>query len=216
MKICEVFRTISGEGSTQGQPATFIRTYGCNLNCWGGCDTPYAMGRDGKFETVSVDELVKRISVWPRNVIITGGEPLLQKDELRYLCESLRYRGHSVLIETNGSIPLESMDEAIFDMDYKLPSTGMEEKMVMANLEFLRPHDELKFVIKDRLDFDRALDILSSTPLKCKVYMSPYWEEDGRDGSFATLAENILVNELDVTYSIQLHKCIWSPQKRGV
>jgi len=226
MKICEVFTSISGEAGSQGKPATFIRTFGCNLDCWkafGGCDTPYSkepvsLEAEKRYFEITPQSLVQDVvTTWPRLVVITGGEPLLQGLELVVLSRLLTQRGHKVLIETNGSLDVSALQTfAVIDMDVKLPSSGMYEEMYLENISFLRTFDELKFVIKTREDFETAVEILDKFKPICKIYMSPYWDEEGRDKSFATLAYWILEEHLDVTYSIQLHKCIWNPRKRGV
>ncbi len=209
--VCETFVSLMGESSFAGLPGVFIRLSGCNLRCRY-CDTTYAYS--GGVER-SIESLVAEAQASGFNVVlVTGGEPLLQEDCPRLLT-ALVDRGFEVLLETNGSRPLATVPTQVHRiMDLKCPSSGMTAHNYLRNLDDLTPHDELKFVMADRRDFDWALEIMA--PYKPwerhKVLMSPV---------FGILPPNdlaawILAAKLPLRLNLQLHKYIWSPDARGV
>lgn len=199
MKICEIFRSLQGEGRNQGRPCVFIRLAGCNLNCsW--CDTPYA--RENGVE-MTVDRVLD--AVWRLNgafFCITGGEPLLQREELLLLVRRLSAPGTIIEIETNGTIDFRDLQPyASITMDVKCPSSG--EKSDLSFLEYIRPDDSVKFVVADIRDCIFAADIIDRLPMKGEVFLSPV-----EGSSYATIAEYILTHNYPVRFQIQLHKII--------
>lgn len=211
MKINEIYRSIQGESTYAGQPCVFVRTTGCNLRCeW--CDTAYAFEEGQEMSLEAVLAQVKTYSC--RLVELTGGEPLLQK-EAPLLITKLLDRGTTVLVETSGSLDIQPIDpRAIIIMDIKCPGSGMSEAMRWENIPALKPADQVKFVIKDRADYDWAVGILKRYPtLRQQVILfSPVFGamEPHR------LAEWILEDGLLVQLQLQLHKYIWHPEARGV
>jgi len=211
MKINEIYKSIQGESTYAGQPCVFIRTTGCNLRCdW--CDTTHAFyeGRE-----LAVEAILAQVEASAcRLVELTGGEPLLQK-EAPLLVTRLLDAGYTVLIETSGSLDIRSMDpRAIVIMDIKCPGSGMSEAMRWENIDALRPRDQVKFVIKDRADYDWAGEILGEYPVLHQrvVLFSPVFGvlDPGH------LAEWILEDGRSVYLQLQLHKYIWHPEARGV
>jgi len=211
MKINEIYKSIQGESTYAGQPCVFIRTTGCNLRCeW--CDTTHAFyeGREMTVEAV----LAQVEASACRLVELTGGEPLLQK-EAPSLVKKLLDSGYTVLIETSGSLDIRSMDpRAIMIMDVKCPGSGMSDAMRWENIEVLRPRDQVKFVIKDRSDYDWAAEVLAKYPVLSEhvVLFSPVFGVlDPR-----LLADWILEDGRAVQLQLQIHKYIWHPEARGV
>ena len=205
MRICEMFRSLQGEGMTIGSLTYFIRTVGCNLSCtW--CDTIYAM--EGG-ESMSVDEIMDLIDS-TRNVCITGGEPLLQED-VRELIDRLVEAGKLVTVETNGSLDVSLIprsDKVIVSMDVKCPSSGMSDRNRPSNIGLLSEKDQLKFIIKDEVDLDFALRFLKGNPTSANVIFTPV---DGLDIAF--LAEIVVSREMNVRVLPQLHKIIWGDRR---
>jgi len=205
MRICEMFRSLQGEGMTIGSLTYFIRTVGCNLSCtW--CDTIYAM--EGG-ESMSVDEIMDLIDS-TRNVCITGGEPLLQED-VRELIDRLVEAGKLVTVETNGSLDVSLIprsDKVIVSMDVKCPSSGMSDRNRPSNIGLLSEKDQLKFIIKDEVDLDFALRFLKGNPTSANVIFTPV---DGLDIAF--LAETVVSREMNVRVLPQLHKIIWGDRR---
>ena len=216
LEVVERFVSINGEGAHAGELAAFIRFKGCNL-CCSYCDTSWANEPDAKASPTSVEELVRWVkAVNVRNVTLTGGEPLLQKDIEPLVAALKDYR---VEIETNGSVPLSRLAEIehrpVFTMDYKLPGSGMENHMNTANFALLNSHDSVKFVVGSEEDLNRAAEIIDRFKLidRCHVYFSPVFGkiEPARIVEFMTER-----NLNGVRIQLQLHKFIWSPEKRGV
>ena len=206
MKICETFKSIQGEGLMIGALTFFIRTSGCNLNCsW--CDTQYSKSVGTE---VSVNDVISMIGC--RNVCITGGEPLLQ-DEVYELMEKLLKKGKTIVLETNGSMDISKVPNdpnLIISMDIKCPSSGMEEEMLLSNMDLLKKTDQIKFVLSNGGDFEYALLLLKEKPVKCTIIFSPVGGMD-----IEPLAEEVIERNLDVRVMPQLHKIIWG-NKRGV
>jgi 7-carboxy-7-deazaguanine synthase len=212
MKITEIFFSIQGESSWVGLPCVFVRTTGCHLRCvW--CDTDYAFygGRDMGVEEIIAE--VERVGRECRLVELTGGEPLLQKDIGR-LAETLLGRGYTVLCETSGSLDVGSLPAAVVKiMDVKCPGSGEAEHNLWDNLEKLGPEDEIKFVIRDRADYEWALTVISERRLAGrKLLFSPVWGEL----ELKDLAEWMMEDNLPARLQTQLHKHIWSPHASGV
>ncbi len=210
VKVSEIFHSIQGESSWSGQPCIFIRLTGCNLRC-AYCDTTYAY-EQGRFMEIS--EILERVRRLRCGLVeVTGGEPLIQA-ETPSLIGRLLDAGHTVLLETNGSIDIGVVDpRCIRIVDIKCPSSGMAGQNDLRNLKKLRVRDELKFVIGSREDYEFARDLLSTFPAaRCKINFSPVF------GSLSprSLAEWILEDRLPVRLNLQLHKIIWGPEVRGV
>ena len=210
LEVSEIFHSIQGESTWSGQPCVFIRLTGCNLRC-AYCDTSYAY-EQGRF--MEIPEIVERVRRLRCNLVeVTGGEPLIQA-ETPSLIGGLLDAGHTVLLETNGSIDIGVVDpRCIRIMDIKCPSSGMAGQNDLRNLKKLGVQDELKFVIGSREDYEFARDLLSTLPAaRSKINFSPVFGSlDPR-----SLAEWILEDHLPVRLNLQLHKIIWGPEARSV
>ena len=212
----EKFTSIYGEGTRAGELAVFVRFKGCNLRC-SYCDTMWANEADCSYEEETPEEITNYVlATGIRNVTLTGGEPLLQKD-IRKLIYLLLQAGLRVEIETNGAVRLSEFCEErpIFTMDYKLPSSGCEEHMIADNMELLEIIDTVKFVCGSQEDLVKALEVIQTYDLtsRCHVYFSPVF------GSIepVQMVEFMLEHQLnDVRLQIQMHKVIWDPNERGV
>ena len=217
MKVVEKFVSINGEGLRAGELAVFIRFKGCNLSC-SYCDTTWANEVDSDFEELTPGEILEYIkSTNIRNVTLTGGEPLLQKDVDKLIELILADGNLRVEIETNGSVDISKFeaDGLTFTMDYKLPSSGCEYKMNLDNFTFLKKKDTVKFVSGSTDDLNKALDIIRKYDLinKCHVYFSPVFGKiEPRE-----IVDFMIDNNLnDARVQIQMHKVIWDPNQKGV
>ena len=199
MKIAEIFRSLQGEGRNQGKPCLFIRLAGCNLHChW--CDTPYAQTGGKEMNLEGVLEQLMRVN--PAYVCITGGEPLLQADDLEPVIVSLHRRGTEIDIETNGTINFTRLQPyASICMDVKCPSSG--EQSNLALLDALRVQDSVKFVVKDETDCQYARDTIISHHIPGEIFLSPVFGSD-----YQMIAKFILDNNLPARFQVQLHKII--------
>jgi len=211
LTVCETFTSLLGEGTLAGLPAFFIRLTGCNLRCRY-CDTTHAY-EEGEVQTV--ESLVKAaLSTSSRLVLVTGGEPLLQESS-RMLLNKLLDAGVEVLLETNGSLPLRGVDARVRRIvDVKCPGSGMSGHNFWANLEILTPHDEVKFVICDKDDFNWAVSVAERyrLPERLPVLISPVFGVL----SLPEVATWILQSGHPLRLSLQLHKYIWGPEAQGV
>lgn len=211
MKVCEIFTSIQGESTYAGIPCTFIRMTGCNLRCTY-CDTTYAYDNGSE---LTEDEILDRVKAGGVNTVeITGGEPLLQESVLN-LTERLLDDGFNVLIETNGSQDISVIDKrAVIILDIKTPGSGMSDKFMLSNLNFLKPSDEAKFVITDREDYEwaKAFTDLHLKKGGCIVLFSPAFGMLNPE----YLAKWIIENRLEVRLNLQMHKYIYDPDSRGV
>ena len=218
-KIAEMFSSINGEGTHAGQLAFFIRFTGCNLDC-SYCDTKWANVPNAKYTEMTGDEIlseVKKSGI--KNVTVTGGEPLIQPNIIPLL-EMLCGDGHYVEIETNGSADVSEVlkineNRPALTMDYKLPSSDMENHMRTENFSVLEKKDTVKFVSGSRADLERALEIIREYGLigKCAVYLSPVFGKIEP----AEIVDFMLTNKLNgVNVQLQMHKFIWNPEMRGV
>jgi 7-carboxy-7-deazaguanine synthase len=212
LTVNEIFHSIQGESTHAGRPCVFVRLTACDLRCsW--CDTPYAFTEGRK---MSVDEVVARVREYDCDVVeITGGEPLLQK-EVYPLMERLLDEGRTVMVETGGHLSADEVPAGVVRViDIKCPGSGESAKVHWPNLERLRSSDELKFVIKDRTDYEFARDVVSRHDLLARcaaVLFSPvHGVLEAKQ-----LAEWILADRLPVRLQLQAHKYIWSPETRGV
>lgn len=212
MKVCELFTSIQGESTYAGTPCTFIRLSGCNLRC-SYCDTTYSYEEGTE---MSIDTIIDRVSEAGLCLVeITGGEPLLQQDEVLELTKRLLDAGYKVLIETNGTMNIGSLDSrVIVIMDVKTPASTMSGKSDLSNLTHIKPDDQIKFVICDRNDYDWSKKIVLEHGLlkRCTVLFSPAM------GCISPreLAGWILQDRLDVRLNMQLHKIIYNPDERMV
>ena len=224
-RVAECFASINGESSRAGELAYFIRFVGCNLNC-SYCDTAWAIPQDAPCVEMTSEEIMDKISESGiKNVTLTGGEPLIQKD-INPLIERIASRGFRLELETNGAVAIEEtamlrkeknlQDKITFTLDYKCPSSGMEEAMVMENYEHLTSWDSVKFVVGNREDLEKAREVIREMNLldrNIPVYISPVF------GSIhpETIVEYMKQYKMnDVHLQLQLHKFIWDPDKRGV
>jgi 7-carboxy-7-deazaguanine synthase len=211
LKVNEIFHSIQGESTRAGEPCVFVRLTGCNLRCvW--CDTAYAFHEGSE---MTVEQVVDRVAGYGCNLVeVTGGEPLLQADALP-LMQALVDRGHAVLLETGGSLPLDRVPEGVRRIvDVKCPASGEAGRNRWENLEQLRPGDELKFVLADRGDYDWAAAQIRDRGLagRFPLLFSPV--HDGLDPG--ELARWTLADRLPVRIQLQLHKLLWPAAQRGV
>lgn len=211
IKVCEIFASIQGESTHAGRPCVFVRLTGCNLRCTY-CDTAYSYEEGSE---MSIEGILNSVDAFGINLVeLTGGEPLLQPDSPS-LVGALCNAGYELLIETNGSQDIEHIDpRAKIIMDIKAPSSGMADRMFWPNLEFLKPEDEIKFILATREDYEWASTLVNNEELAaiCSVLYSPAF------GMLqpADLAAWILEDRLPVRLNLQLHKYIWPPEQRGV
>ena len=212
LTVNEIYLSVQGESTHVGRPCVFVRLTACDLRCrW--CDTAYAFTGGRK---MSIDEVLAEIARHGTPLVeITGGEPLLQRD-VYPLMERLLEQRYGVLLETGGHVPLDEVPDAVVAVvDVKCPGSGEAARMHWPNVEQLSPHDEVKFVIADRADFDYAADVVRRFGLQDRaaaVLFSPVHGELDP----ATLAKWILDARLPVRLQIQAHKYIWTPETRGV
>lgn len=212
LSVSEIFVSIQGESSFAGELCFFIRLAGCNLRCRY-CDTSYSWQHDNG-NLMSIAELLKRTEHTGVPLVeITGGEPLLQAGT-PLLCQELLDKGYKVLVETNGSLPVDLLPAGtVRIVDCKLPSSGEATRMDFANYPKLNLNDEIKFVIADKQDYLYAKEIIAEYHLADNVghiLMSTVFNEI----SPAELAEWIIKDKLPVRFQLQLHKFIWSPEER--
>lgn len=211
MRVTEIFHSVQGESTFAGLTCVFVRLTGCPLRCaW--CDTDYAFFGGSE---LSLDDILDRIRSFGCPLIeVTGGEPLSQV-ETYTLLHRLCQEGFTVLLETSGAVDTAMVDPSVrIILDVKCPGSGMTDRMHWSNVERLRPHDEVKFVIRDRIDYDWAKGVLDRFRLitLCPVLFSPVFGTlDPRE-----LSEWILADRLPVRVQLQIHKYIWTPDMRGV
>jgi 7-carboxy-7-deazaguanine synthase len=212
LTVNEIFHSIQGESTQVGRPCVFVRLTACDLRCsW--CDTPYAFHEGRK---MTLDDVLAQVHGYGCDVVeITGGEPLLQKD-VYPLMQRLLEEGRTVMIETGGHLSVDDVPPGVIRIiDVKCPGSGESANVHWTNLERLRPTDEVKFVIKDRADYEFARDVVVRYDLPAKtaaVLFSPvHGEMNARE-----LAEWMLADRLPVRLQLQAHKYIWDPQTRGV
>jgi len=210
--INEIFYSVQGESTYAGRPCVFVRLTACDLRCtW--CDTPYAFHEGSKR---SLEEVLGEVDRFGCPLVeVTGGEPLLQED-VYPLMHGLLERGKTVLLETGGHRSTARVPaDVVTILDVKCPGSGEVAHNDWDNLSRLRPHDEVKFVIADRTDYDFARDVITRHELPGRaaaIHFSPvHGVLDPK-----TLSEWVLADSLPVRVQLQLHKYIWSPTARGV
>jgi 7-carboxy-7-deazaguanine synthase len=199
MKIADIFRSLQGEGKNQGKPCLFIRLAGCNLKCcW--CDTPESRTGGREMSCASLCKEVGRFN--PPYICITGGEPLLQADELESILDWLHKRGMVIDIETNGTVDFTRFQPyASICMDVKCPSSG--EQSDLSLLEKICLRDSVKFVVKDESDCQYAKEVMETHQIAGEIFMSPVFGTD-----YTIISKFILTNNLPVRMQVQLHKII--------
>ncbi|EKD26047.1 MAG: hypothetical protein ACD_79C01391G0006 [uncultured bacterium] len=210
LKLYEIFSSIQGESSFAGIPFTFIRLSGCPLRCrW--CDTKYAYNK-GKIYTLNeILKIVEEINL--PHVMITGGEPLMQKN-----CAALiriLLKEFTVVVETSGAFSLKGLPrKAHYIVDVKTPSSGMSDKIHPHIFNKISKIDEIKFVIANRNDYEFSKEIINKYPIlkKRKILMSTVFNKLKPQ----ELARWIVDDKLNVRFQLQLHKYIWGPKVRGV
>jgi len=211
LRVSEIFASIQGETSYVGLPFAFVRLTGCNLRCRY-CDTTYAYD-DG--EEFPLEEVVSRVTFFgiPR-VTVTGGEPLLQ-EEAPALVAALLDLGHTVLVETNGTVPLSRLDpRAVKIMDVKCPASGEAEKTDWGNFALLTARDEVKFVVSSEEDYRFAREVIrkSGKERPFTALLSPAFGLLPPE----KLAGWMIGDAIDARFQLQIHKLVWGPDRRGV
>lgn len=208
LRITEIFNSLQGETSTVGLPTVFVRLTGCPLRC-AYCDTAYAFSGG---EQMTLDTILAEVNKYTsRHVTVTGGEPLAQPNVLKLLTE-LCERGYHVSLETSGAVTVEGVDDRVVKVvDLKTPASQECHRNLYDNIELLNPHDQVKFVICDRQDYDWAkmqIDQYKLNDRVDEVLFSPSHAE--LTGS--QLAEWILEDGLQVRFQLQLHKYLWNDE----
>jgi len=211
IKINEIYLSVQGESTHTGLPCIFIRLTGCNLRCsW--CDTAYAF-YEGK--NMSIDEILQKVEIFGVHLVeITGGEPLMQ-DNVYTLMKRLIEKGYKVMLETGGSISLERVPKDVIKiMDLKCPGSGEQDKNNLDNLKLLAPHDEVKFVILDKKDYEWSRDIIKKYKINetAHILLSPVFDKL----KLKEMVKWILEDRLPVRLQTQLHKIIWDKNTIGV
>jgi 7-carboxy-7-deazaguanine synthase len=227
MQITEIYKSLQGESTHAGLPCVFVRLTGCNLRCsW--CDSEYTFQGGRKMTLDEVWAEIRRLSPTGGLVEITGGEPMLQEREVVPLMQRLLENGYRVLLETSGERPLEQVPAGTMKIvDVKCPNSGEPDTFHIENLQTLNRHDEVKFVLSGRADYEFALDFTRRHRLVERVnavLFSPAFRKDAtgtRDSSHCLLdpqelAEWILADNIPVRLGLQLHKFIWDPALKGV
>jgi 7-carboxy-7-deazaguanine synthase len=224
--LIEIYKSIQGESSFAGVPCIFVRLAGCNLRCaW--CDSEYTFTGGYK---LSEDEVVAEVEKLApvRLVEFSGGEPLLQEKELIPLMSRLLGMGYELMIETSGERPLERVPGAVHKIvDVKCPGSGEAGSFRLSNLECLTERDEVKFVIVNRDDYEFVRDFIREHGLERRagqVLLSPAFSKTP-SGERSTanclldpreLVEWMLEDGVPGRLSLQIHKYVWEPLKKGV
>ncbi|MEO5511411.1 MAG: radical SAM protein [Longimicrobiales bacterium] len=217
LRVTEIFHSIQGESTWAGLPCTFVRLTGCPLRCtW--CDTEYAFHGG---EKLSLDEIMARVDAAGTKLVeVTGGEPLVHPGAF-VLTTRLLDAGYTVLVETSGSIDVAPLDPRAHKiMDLKCPGSGEVARNLWSNLDHVTPRDEIKFVVKDRADYEWVRDVIRDHDLGGRVQrgqlrallISPVWDAV----EFKDMAQWVLDDHLPVRFQIQLHKLIWGANVHGV
>ncbi|HEX4008345.1 MAG TPA: radical SAM protein [Acidobacteriaceae bacterium] len=226
MYLIEIYKSIQGESSFAGLPCIFVRLAGCNLRCsW--CDSEYTFTGGYKLsEDQVVAEIEKLAPV--RLIEFTGGEPLLQERELVPLIERLLLAGYTLMIETSGERPLNAIPREVHKIvDVKCPASGEGGSFRLSNLDCLTPRDEVKFVIANRGDYEFARDFIRNHDLAAKagqILLSPAFSKTPAPARTSDnclldpreLVAWMLADALPARLSLQIHKYVWEPQKKGV
>ncbi len=227
MQVTEIYKSLQGESTHAGLPCVFVRLTGCNLRCsW--CDSEYSFYGGGKMALDEVFAEVQKLSPGGGLVEITGGEPMLQEREVVPLMERLLASGYKVLLETSGERPLARVPKQVIKIvDVKCPHSGAPDTFALENLQTLQPHDEVKFVLTDRTDYEFAREFARQHRLGERVHailFSSAFRKDAsgeRDTSHCLLdpqqlADWMLADNVPARLSLQIHKFIWDPATKGV
>jgi 7-carboxy-7-deazaguanine synthase len=227
MQITEIFKSIQGESTYAGSPCVFVRLTGCNLRCsW--CDSEYTFSGGHRMGLEEVLKEVEQLSPEGGLVEITGGEPMLQEREVVPLMHRLLDAGYRVMLETSGERPLERVPRRVIKIvDVKCPNSGEENTFHMENLEALEEHDEVKFVLSDRIDYEFARDFVAQHRLAERVHavlFSPAFRKQASGARSAShclldpqdLAKWMLADKAPARLGLQIHKFIWDPAMKGV
>ncbi len=227
MYLIELYKSVQGESSFTGLPCIFVRFAGCNLRCaW--CDSEYTFTGGQPFTQAEVLAQIEALAPC-KLVEFTGGEPMLQAKELLPLMDELLARGYTLMIETSGERPLDQVPKAVHKIvDVKCPGAGAAANSFrISNLEALTPNDEVKFVLSHREDYDFALRFLGEHDLRRRVggilfspafskAPSPFRTTENATLDPRTLVEWMMADGVDARLSLQIHKFIWEPLKKGV
>lgn len=229
-KIVELFESIDGEGKRAGQLASFVRLAGCNLRC-SYCDTLYALfdeNEECRFSEMTADNIVLRLRPEVKNVTLTGGEPLVHPS-IPELIRTLVENGFQVNIETNGAVDIQPLldeqyaaEQLFLTIDYKLPSSAMEAKMIARNFQLLRPFDVLKLVIGSPEDASRCIEVVKD--------LTAFYAQNSKQMPLIYLGavhgafpEKEIVRLMQTEpvlavarLQLQMHKIVWNAQQRGV
>jgi 7-carboxy-7-deazaguanine synthase len=227
LQITEIYKSLQGESTHAGLPCVFVRLTGCNLRCsW--CDSEFSFYGGRKMPLEEVLHEVARLSPAGGLVEVTGGEPMLQEREVIPLLERLLEADYQVLLETSGERQLSRVPKQVIKIvDVKCPHSGEPDTFELDNLNALRPHDELKFVLTGRTDYEFAREFVLQHALAGRVHailFSPAFEKTAsgsRDISHCQLdpqqlAQWILEDDVPARLSLQIHKLIWDPAAKGV
>ena len=212
LTINEIFHSVQGESTYAGRPCVFVRLTACDLRCsW--CDTPYAFHEGRKR---SLEDVLREVEGYGCPLVeVTGGEPLLQ-EAVYPLMESLVEMGKTVLLETGGHRSTSRVPvDVVTILDVKCPGSGESHRNCWQNLAKLRAHDEVKFVVKDRADYEYARNVIEERALPGRVAAIHFSPVHGVLDP-KSLSEWVLADRLPVRVQLQLHKYIWSPDTRGV
>jgi 7-carboxy-7-deazaguanine synthase len=208
LRVSEIFLSLQGEADTVGWPTVFVRLTGCPLRCHY-CDTAYAFSGG---EWMAVEQVLAQVADYRiRHVCVTGGEPLAQKgclDLLTRLCDA----GHKVSLETSGALDIARVDPRVSRvMDIKTPVSGEAAQNRYENIDHLTPHDQIKFVIGSRDDYDWSVAVIDKYALteRCMLFFSPcFGKIEAKE-----LAEWIIADRLEVRLQLQLHKLLWGDEQ---
>jgi 7-carboxy-7-deazaguanine synthase len=227
VQITEIYKSLQGESTHAGLPCVFVRLTGCNLRCsW--CDSEYTFTGGRRMTMAEILSDVESLSPNGGLVEITGGEPMLQEREVVPLMQRLLDAGYKVLLETSGERPLARVPSGVIKIvDVKCPDSGEPDTFDMENLHALLSHDEVKFVLSTRLDYEFARDFVARHHLVSRVHavlFSPAFHKDAtgtRDSSHCLLdprelAEWMIADDVPARLGLQIHKYIWDPAVKGV
>ena len=226
MVLIELYVSVQGESSFAGLPCIFVRLAGCNLRCsW--CDSEYTFSGGEKFTLDQVEQKIAALAP-VKLVEFTGGEPMLQERELLPMMDRLLGNGYTLMLETSGERPLGKVPKAVHKiMDVKCPASGESGRFHLANLDALTSRDEVKFVISDRADYEFARDFICQHNLAARcghILLSPAFTKTPTPERTAEncvldprlLVEWMLADHLPARLSLQIHKFVWEPLKKGV
>jgi 7-carboxy-7-deazaguanine synthase len=224
--LIEIYKSIQGESSFAGLPCIFVRLAGCNLRCsW--CDSEYTFTGGYKLSENQIVAEIEKLAP-TRLIEFTGGEPMLQERELIPLMQRLLAQNCQLMIETSGERPLEAVPTEVHKIvDVKCPGSGESASFRLANLDCLTPRDEVKFVIADRVDYEFARDFIRTHALEARagqILLSPAFSKtptpqrttDNALLDPRQLVDWMLTDALPARLSLQIHKYVWEPQKKGV